>query len=209
MPPKEQDKKEPAPNAAGNAAAGGTQGASGGPTGGAAASGAGPTPTGNSTGTRSGSTQRGTGATNKLPTGHGQTASPPPPLPVGRDDGLIQLSPAALQQLLAAAVATATGATSTDVSHRKLPKFWDEEPEAWFSVFRGSFGDHFPAKLVMFNKMLPLLPPIAVSLCRPLVGNQALDVFQQAERLLLAHYRLRPLERGKRLYGCTLSLIHI
>ena len=55
----------------------------------------------------------------------------------------------------------------------------------------------------MFNKMLPLLPPTAVSLCRPLVGSPANDVFCQAERLLLAHYRLRPLERGKRLYNCT------
>ena len=208
MPPKEQDKKEPAGAATGGADAGGAGGAGaaagGAPSGGAAT---GPPHCGNTSGGAKSGAQ-GTGATNKLPTGQGPPAGTPPPgrnpLSVGRDDGLIQLSPAALQQLLAAAVATATGAAPpADVNHRKLPKFWDEEPEAWFSVFRGSFDGRLPDELVMFNKMLPLLPPTAVSLCRPLVGSQARDVFQQAERLLLAHYRLRPLEHGKRLHSCT------
>ena len=52
------------------------------------------------------------------------------PLTVGRDDGLLQLSPAALQQMLAAAVASATSSPSHEQGP-KLPKFWEEEPEAW------------------------------------------------------------------------------
>ena len=141
MPPKD-DKKEPAPNAAG-ATGGAAPNAVGGVAGGAASGAAGGSASGGAAGSsQSGGTkssQKSTGATNKLPAGSGPTASTPPPPgrtqpPVGRDDGLIQLSPAALQQLLAAAVATATGvAPSADVNHRKLPKFWEEEAKSLFS----------------------------------------------------------------------------
>ena len=55
----------------------------------------------------------------------------------------------------------------------------------------------------LFNCMLSLLPTTAVSLCRPLVRNSPQDVVTQAERLLLSHYQLAPLERGRLLYNCT------
>ena len=93
-----------------------------------------------------GGAQGGAGAKDAKGGAKGGTRMKPPPqhqqqqlpLPaVGRDDGLLQLSPATLQQMLAAAVsaATATPPPSADPSP-KLPKFWEEEPEAWFSVFK-------------------------------------------------------------------------
>ena len=54
-----------------------------------------------------------------------------------------------------------------------------------------------------FNRLLPLLPAAAVSLCRPLVDNPPADVYTQAEALLLHHYELGPMERGKLLLACT------
>ena len=102
--------------------------------------------------------------------------------------------------MLAAAVAA-----SSPPDSNKLPKFWEEEPAAWFSVFRGHFAGKNPptAQLEMFNQMLPLLPTAAVSLCRPLVTSSPPDVFDQAEKLLLNHYQLSPAERGRLLYNCT------
>ena len=98
--------------------------------------------------------------------------------------------------MLAAAVA-ANAPPSANPDTTKLPKFWEEEPEAWFSVFRGHFIGRNATELIMFNRMLPLLPTAAVSLCRPLVQDSPQDVFAQAERLLLKHYQLSPLERGR------------
>ena len=133
---------------------------------GGAAQGGPPGAQGGTPGTGPGGANGGTkGGTKPKPPGHQQ------PLPaVGRDDGLLQLSPAALQQMLAAAVSAAT-ATSPSDHGSKLPKFWEEEPEAWFSVFRGHFAGRTPpvSQLALFNRMLPLLPTVAVSLCRPLV----------------------------------------
>ena len=118
----------------------------------------------------------------------------------------MHLFPAALQQILAAAVAASQPAAASSSDHsNKLPKFWEEDPEAWFSVFRSHFeGRAVPVtENAMFNRMLPLLPTVVVSLCCPLVRNPPADVFAQAERLLLSHYQLRPLERGRLLYNCT------
>ena len=145
----------------------------------------------------------GTGAKNKIPAPKPQMFNTPPP-PIGRDDGLVHLSSAALQQMLAAAVAGAVAAPVAASDHgNKLPKFWEEEPEAWFSVFRGHFAGRQVPELAMFNRMLPLLPTLAVSLCCPLVANPPDNVFAQAERLLLRHYQLSPLECGRLLYNCT------
>ena len=36
--------------------------------------------------------------------------------------------------------AVAASAGASPPSDNKLPKFWEEEPEEWFSVFRGHFG---------------------------------------------------------------------
>ena len=47
------------------------------------------------------------------------------------------------------------------------------------------------------------LPTVAVSLCSPLVDNPPPDVFAQAQKLLLNHYRLSPAERGRRLFNCS------
>ena len=107
--------------------------------------------------------------------------------------------------MLAAAVSAATATPSNSDHGPKLPKFWEEEPEAWFSVFKGHFRGRTPPvdQLSLFNRMLPLLPTTAVSLCRPLVGDSPPDVFQRAEKLLLAHYQLSPSERGRLLYNCT------
>ena len=107
--------------------------------------------------------------------------------------------------MLAAAVAAATSTPTTSDGGPKLPKFWEEEPEAWFSVFRGHFAGRDPPveELALFNRMLPLLPTLAVSLCRPLVNNPPQDVFAQAQKLLLKHYQLSPAERGRRLANCT------
>ena len=126
-------KPEPTANGAtggatgGAAAAGGAMGgaaaAAGGATGGAAATGG---ATGGATGTAN-------SARNKLP-------PPPAQQPIGGNNGLVHLSPAALQQMLAAAVAASAGTSTASASldhGAKLPKFWEEEPEAWFSVFRG------------------------------------------------------------------------
>ena len=127
----------------------------------------------------------------------------PGQLPVGSNDGLVHLSPAAHQQMLAAAVAASAGAPPPADSN-KLPKFWKEKPEAWFSVFRGQFsGRTVPvSELAMFNHMLSLLPTVAVLLCRPLVRNSR-QTSSLRQRLLLSHYQLSPLERGRLLYNCT------
>ena len=144
----------------GAAGAGGATGATGGAAGGAK---------GGATGGAAGGAKGGT-----------KNKPPPvnlPPLPIGRDDGLLHLSPAALQQMLAAAVAASAGTPSSS-DNNKLPKFWEEEPEAWFSVFHGHF-DGRPAPVsehVMFNRMLPLLPMTAVSLCHPLVSGMPVVV---------------------------------
>ena len=49
--------------------------------------------------------------------------------------------------LLAAAVPAV--APPMESSHPKLPKFWDEEPRAWFSVFRGSFEGRHSTELLI------------------------------------------------------------
>ena len=172
------------PGAATGGAKGGTQGAQGGASGGGYKTGA-----------------KNTGGTRPKPA----TGPAGPAGPVGRDDGLLQLSPAALQQMLAAAVAAATSTPSLASDGPKLPKFWDEQPAAWFSVFNGHFAGRDPpvAELALFNRMLPLLPTVAVSLCSPLVDNPPPDVFTQAQRLLLSHYQLSPAERGRRLFNCS------
>ena len=108
---------------------------------------------------------------------------------------LIQLSPAQLQQLLANA--------STSASSPKCPKFWEQEPSAWFMVFRGHYEGKNLTQLALFKALLPLLPALAVSLCRPLVTAPTPTVMDDAERLLLLHYELGPLERGRALVHCT------
>ena len=107
--------------------------------------------------------------------------------------------------MLAAAVAAATSTPHQASDGPKWPNFWDEEPAAWFSVFRGHFAGRDPPvpELALFNRMLPLLPTVAVSLCRPLVDNPPPDVFTQARKLLLSHYQLSPAERGRRLFNCS------
>ena len=68
---------------------------------------------------------------------------------------------------------------------------------------RDSFKGKQASELHKFNTLLPLLPTAAVSLCRPLVESKPHDVFTQAEALLLHHYQLGPMERGKLIYQCT------
>ena len=51
--------------------------------------------------------------------------------------------------------------------------------------------------------LLPFLHTLAVSLCRPLVEAPTPTVMDDAQRLLLQHYELSPMERGKALINCT------
>ena len=116
-------------------------------------------------------------------------------------NSLIQLTPQALQQLLANAVA---GNTNTPApAPPKCPKFWEQEPLEWFMVFRGHYEGRSLGQLGLFNSLLPLLPALAVSLCRPLVTAPTPTVMDDAQRLLLAHYELSPMERGRALVHCT------
>ena len=85
----------------------------------------------------------------------------------------------------------------------KCPKFWEQEPVAWFMVFRGHYEGRNLGQLDLFKALLPLLPALAVSLCRPLVTSPTPTVMDDAQRLLLAHYELGPLERGRALVHCT------
>ena len=111
-------------------------------------------------------------------------------------NALIQLSPAQLQQLLA-------NATSPSGPPPKCPKFWDQEPAAWFMVFRGHYEGRNLSQLALFKALLPLLPALAVSLCRPLVTAPTPTVMDDAQQLLLQHYELSPMERGRTLVNCT------
>ena len=85
----------------------------------------------------------------------------------------------------------------------KCPKFWDQEPLAWFMVFRGHYESRNLGQLDLFKALLPLLPPLAVSLCRPLVTAPTPTVMDDAQSLLLAHYELSPMERGRALVHCS------
>ena len=116
----------------------------------------------------------------------GGLAQPPPPVIDG--SSLIQLTPQALQQLLANAV---SGGGS---SSPKCPKFW---------VFRGHYESRNFSQLDLFKALLPLLPTLAVSLCRPLVTAPTPTVMDDAQQLLLQHYELGPMERGRALVHCT------
>ena len=113
-------------------------------------------------------------------------------------NALIQLTPLQLQQLLANALTT-----NAPVPGPKCPKFWEDEPKAWFLVFRGHYEGRNLSQLALFKALLPLLPTLAVSLCRPLVEAPTQTVMDDAQRLLLQHYSLSPMERGKALIHCT------
>ena len=214
MPPKHPDSKDPAAEATGGAGATGgattkpnPQGATGGAT-------AKPSPQVGPAATPAGSAKQ-------TSQGLGQGGQRPPPgtaspgaLPkVSTSSGLVQMSPEALQQIVTAAVAAAIAqpsavavaapAVAAAPPPPKLPKFWEQEPAAWFSVFRDHFEGKQATQLHMFNTLLPLLPTAAVSLCRPLVESRPPDVFTQAEELLLHHYQLGPMERGKLIVQCT------
>ena len=204
------------------ATAGGATGGAGGAGGAAAGAAAGPggtkstaggaAGTKNATGGATGAggakhkTKDGTGSGGLGPPNAGNRGTPPPrsaPLP----EGVVQLSSATLQQMLAAAVAAGAASVPAAVSAPdptpKLPKFWESEPAAWFSVFRQHFEGKQLTQLHKFNRLLPLLPASAVSLCRPLVDDPPADVYTQAEALLLHHFELGPMERGKLLLACT------
>ena len=122
-------------------------------------------------------------------------------LPAPDQAGIIPMTPAMLQQILASAL-TVNASAST---HREppVPKFWESEPAAWFQVFRGHYAPRNLTQQALFNALLPLLPSSAVPLCRPLVGSVAPDVFDQVERLLLQRFEMSPMERGKALLECT------
>ena len=120
----------------------------------------------------------------------------------GRDIGLLQLSPAALQQMLAVAVAAQrphpptpplTTAPSCRSSGRKSPKLGSLSLEA-----------------ILLDVTHPCRSLLSLTACAhffplwPLVRSSPPNVFAQAEKLLLSHYQLSPLERGRRLYHCTL-----
>ena len=121
--------------------------------------------------------------------------------PVIDGNSLIHLTPQALQQLLANAVANNT--PSVPPPAPKCPKFWEREPVAWFLVFRGHYEGRNFSQLDLFKALLPLLPELAISLCRPLVTSPTATVMDDAQKLLLAHYVLGPLERGRALVNCT------
>ena len=121
------------------------------------------------------------------------------PLPPAGADGVLQITPAMLQQLLASAVA----ASSNNHREPPVPKFWESEPAAWFQVFRGHYRLRNLSQLDLFTALLPLVPASAVALCRPYVGSTAPDVFDQVERLLLQRFEMSPMERGKALIECT------
>ena len=70
-------------------------------------------------------------------------------------------------------------------------------------AFRGHYEGRNLGQLDLFKALLPLLPALAVSLCRPLVTSPTPTVMDDAQRLLLAHYELGPLERGRALVHCT------
>ena len=143
---------------------------------------------------------RGGGATNRTNAAPGGQ-----PAPVIDGNSLIQLTPHALQQLLANAVAANTPAVPAPapIPAPKCPKFWEQEPAAWFMVFRGHYEGRNLDQLALFKALLPLLPALAVSLCRPLVTLPTPTVMDDAQRLLLAHYELGPMERGRALVQCS------
>ena len=70
-------------------------------------------------------------------------------------------------------------------------------------VFRGHYDGRNLSQLALFKALLPLLPTLAVSLCRPLVEAPSPTVMDDAQDLLLQHYELSPMERGKALVHCT------
>ena len=95
------------------------------------------------------------------------------PFPPANAEGVLQITPAVLQQLLASAVA----ASSSNHREPPMPKFWESEPAAWFQVFRGHYQPWNLSQLALFNVLLPLVPDSAIALCRPFVGSAAPDVF--------------------------------
>ena len=149
---------------------------------------------GGTTGGLGGGRGAGGGATNR----RDNAAPGNPAAPVIDGNALIQLTPLQLQQLLANAVTSNAPAPAP-----KCPKFWEEEPKAWFLVFRGHYEGRNFSQLALFKALLPLLPTLAVSLCRPLVEAPTAAVMDDAQRLLLQHYELSPMERGKALIQCT------
>ena len=144
----------------------------------------------------------GGGATSRL--GAAAPGGQPAP-PVIDGSSLIQLTPHALQQLLANAVAAHAPPVPAPAPTPapKCPKFWEQEPVAWFMVFRGHYEGRSLDQLGLFKALLPLFPALAVSLCRPLVTSPTPTVMDDAQLLLLAHYELGPMERGRALVHCT------
>ena len=102
--------------------------------------------------------------------------------PVIDGKSLIQLTPQALQQLLANAVASTPGVSAPALAPApKCPKFWDQEPLVWFMVFRGHYEGRNLCQLDRFKALLPLLSALAVSLCRPLVTAPTPTVMDDAQ----------------------------
>ena len=184
-----------------NPGAGGTTGtgaggASGTGTGGTKSS---PGTSGNSSrgGSNTGASQRGNTSSGTSSSASGTRGTGSGQLP---DTGVLQLTPAMLQQIIASAI---TATSSTHHKEPPVPKFWEAEPAAWFQVFRGHYQQRNLSQVALFNALLPLVPASAVALCRPFVGSTAADVFDQVERLLLQRFEMGPMERGKALSECT------
>ena len=121
------------------------------------------------------------------------------PFPPADSAGVLQITPAMLQQL----VASATAASSSNPREPPVLKFWESEAAVWFQVFHWYYQQRNLTQLALLNALLPLAPASAVSLCRPYVGSAAPDVFDQVERLLLQRFEMSPRECGKAHSECT------
>ena len=126
------------------------------------------------------------------------TSAPVPPVvPVAPPPAQPTAPPAA--QPSAPPPSSTLSATPHAAEKIKTPKFWTEEPVAWFRVFEDHLPHPFPSQAACFDRLLAYLPALGVSKLWAMISAPPLDAYSRAKDILLRFYVKTERERAEEL----------
>ena len=107
--------------------------------------------------------------------------------------------------VLGAGAAPAASPTFKELRDRKVPDFWEDDPEAWFKIMDAHLGQANPplSEQVKFTLLLPLLQGPAVKKIVRLVKAPPPTVYTKAKEILIRHYKRDDNDMIAELLGLT------
>ena len=87
----------------------------------------------------------------------------------------------------------------TKLSDRKVPDFWESQPEEWFRIFDAHLAFFRPSEDAAFNTLLPLLTPTAISKMTPILRVPGRQPYTTAKATLLKHFAKTPRDLAREL----------